>query len=425
MQFAAFRGGPMTHEMNLTFLRNIGKKFHLQILTLSPGQLNASRIDFGLRDYLSLEDRYEQLFRDRMLSAQPNTIYRLQDEFLCNYIYLLLPEDPRHTVLIAGPYITFEILHDDFIKEAGRLGVPPWLHRQVEDYYINLPVIQDASLLLRLFTAFGETIWGGPEKFQIVDTGQHTEPLPLPSFPLPESAAPHQLLMEMQIMETRYNSENELMQIISCGQLHRARQFFAAFVPTVLESRAADPVRNMKNYCIIGNTLMRKAAQQGGVHPVYLDRTSSDFAQRIESIPTLAAGQKVFSDMVFSYCRLVRKHTAQHYSPQIEKAVLCIEADLSQDLSLHALAGLLNLSPGYLSTLFHQETGQTITDFVNTKRMENAARLLRSSTLQVQIVAQYCGISDVNYFSKLFKRYYGMTPREYKKQHQIKKITSV
>ena len=408
----------MTHEMNLTFLRNIGKKFHLQILTLSPDQLNASRIDFGLRDYLSLADRYEQLLRGRILSAQPNTIYRLQDEFLCNYIYLLLPEDPRHTVLVAGPYITFEISHDDFIKEAERLGVPPWLHKQVEDYYLNLPVFQNTSLLLHLFTAFGETIWGGAEKFQIVDTGQQTEPLPLPVFPSPESTAPHQLLLEMQIMETRYNSENELMQIISRGQLHRAEQLTAAFVPTVLEARAADPVRNMKNYCIIGNTLMRKAAQQGGVHPVYLDRISSDFAQRIESIPTLAAGQKIFSDMVYSYCRLVRKHTARHYSPQVEKAVLCIEADLSQDLSLHALSAILNLSPGYLSTLFHQETGQTITDFVNTKRMENAARLLRGSTLQIQTVAQYCGISDVNYFSKLFKRHYGITPREYRKSVQ-------
>ena len=265
------RGDPVTYEPNLTFLRNIGKKFHLQILTLFPDQHDAPRVDFGLRDYLSLEDRYDQLFRDRMLSAQANTIYRLQDEFLCNYIYLLLPGEPRHTVLIAGPYITFEISHDDFAKESERFGIPPWLHRQVEDYYINLPMIQDTSLLLHLFTAFGETIWGGAEKFQIVDTGQQTEPLPLPVFPSPESTAPHQLLLEMQIMETRYNSENELMQIISRGQLHRAEQLSAAFVPTVLEARAADPVRNMKNYCIIGNTLMRKAAQQGGVHPFHLD----------------------------------------------------------------------------------------------------------------------------------------------------------
>lgn len=408
----------MAHEFSLEFLRNIGKKFRLQILTLTPGELETSRVDFGLRDFLSLGEQYDQLFRDRMLRAQPNTIYHLTDEFRCNYIYLLLPGEPRHTVLAAGPYITFEVRHDDFIEEAERFGVPPWLHKRVADYYINLPVIQDTSLLLRVFTAFGDTIWGGAQHFQIVDIGADTETPSLPVFPMPEHDAPQQLMMDMQIMQQRYDSENELMQIVSRGQIHRAEQLSAAFVPATLESRATDPVRNMKNYCIIGNTLMRKAAEQGGVHPLYLDRMSSDFATRIEALPNMTAGREIFADMVRSYCRLVRKHTKQHYSPQVEKAVLCIEADLSRDLSLHTLAETLNISAGYLSTLFRQETGKTVTDFVNEKRMEHAARLLRGSPLQVQIVAQYCGISDVNYFSKLFKRHHGVTPREFRKKEQ-------
>ena len=100
----------------------------------------------------------------------------------------------------------------------------------------------------------------------------------------------------------------------------------------------------------------------------------------------------------------------------VEKAVLFIEADLSQDLSLRAIAENLSISAGYLSTLFRQETGKTITDFVNEKRIEHAAVLLRSASLQVQTVAQYCGIPDVNYFSKIFKRYHGVTPREYRKE---------
>ena len=102
---------------------------------------------------------------------------------------------------------------------------------------------------------------------------------------------------------------------------------------------------------------------------------------------------------------------------KVKKGDLLIEADLSQDLSLSALADALRISAGYLSTLFRQETGKTVTVFVDEKRMEHAAHLLQSSTLQVQTVAQYCGIIDVNYFSKLFKRYCGVTPREYRQKH--------
>lgn len=406
----------MSYGPALEFLENIGKKLRLQILTLIPAQSGGTRVDFGLRDFLSLQDSYDQLFRDKLLQARTNTIYRLQDEFLCNYLYLVLPGDGRHTVLIAGPYITFEIRHEEFLEQVERHGVPPWLHKRVEDYYLNLPVIQDGSVLINLFSAFGETIWGGADQFEIIDL-DHELDFPLtPAFSMQEESNAHQLLLDMQIMKTRYDSENELMQIVSRGQIHRAERLTAGFVPSVLQSRTADPVRNMKNFCVIGNTLMRKAAEHGGVHPVYLDRASSEFAKRIESFSQLSAGQELFGDMVRTYCRLVRKHKAQHYSPQVEKAVLCIESDLSRDLTLSTLAETLGISPGYLSTLFRQETGKTVTDFVNEKRMEHAAQLLRASTLQVQTVAQYCGISDVNYFSKLFKRHHGMTPREYRKQ---------
>ncbi len=406
----------MEHSAALTFLRNIGKKLRLQILTLSPGQTDETQIDFGLRSFLSLQERHDRLCRDRILRAQPNTIYRMTDEFFCSYIYLLLPGMPRPTALIAGPYITFEIRHDGFLKDAERAGVPPWLNKRVEKYYTNLPVIQDATMLLNIFTAFGETIWGSPESFQIVDVERDDTFPDSQFFPTPDETSHQNLLLDMQIMEKRYESENELMQIVSRGQIHRAERLANAFAPSVLEERATDPVRNVKNYCIIGNTLMRKAAEHGGVHPVYLDATSSGFASRIEQVTTISAGQDMFADMVQTYCRLVRKHTAQHYSPLVERTIMLIEADLSQDLRLSTLADALRISAGYLSTLFRQETGKTVTEFVNGKRMEHAARLLRGSALQVQTVAQYCGISDVNYFSKLFKRYHGISPREYRNE---------
>lgn len=403
----------MSYHPALDLLKNIGEKWRLQILTLIPSQGSDTRVDSGLRDFLSLPESYDRLFREKLLLARPNTIYRLRDEFFCNYVYLVLPGEGRHRVLIAGPYITFEIRHEEFLDEAGRYGVPPWLLGKMEEYYLNLPVIQDASVLINLFSAFGETIWGGADRFEIIDLDQELDALPPPI--LPDEDKTRQLLLDMQIMQKHYDYENELMQIISQGQIHRAERISTAFDPSFLQMRTADPVRNMKNFCIIGNTLMRKAAEYGGVHPVFLDRTSSEFAKRIESISSLSAGHMMFCDMARTYCHLVRKHKAQHYSPQVERAVLCIESDLSRDLTLATLAEILGISSGYLSSIFRQETGKTVTEFVTGKRMERAAQLLRGSTLQVQTVAQYCGISDVNYFSKLFKRHYGISPREFRK----------
>ncbi|MBQ8852224.1 MAG: helix-turn-helix domain-containing protein, partial [Oscillibacter sp.] len=170
----------------------------------------------------------------------------------------------------------------------------------------------------------------------------------------------------------------------------------------------------MKNYCIICNTLMRTAAEQGGVHPVYLDSVSSDFARRIELSRTVEGVQQMMREMVQSYCRLVKKHSMRNYSSVVQRAITYIDADLSADLSLRTLAAAQNINASYLSSLFKKETGETITEHVNKKRIEHAVHLLQSSKLQVQSIAQHCGISDVNYFSKLFKKHMGMTPREYR-----------
>ena len=98
----------------------------------------------------------------------------------------------------------------------------------------------------------------------------------------------------------------------------------------------------------------------------------------------------------------------------IRKAITTINYDLSADLSLKTQAKLLNVNPSYLSTLFKKETGFTLTEYVNRKRVEHAILLLNSTDMQIQTIALYCGIPDVNYFTKTFKKLIGKTPKEYR-----------
>ena len=218
----------------------------------------------------------------------------------------------------------------------------------------------------------------------------------------------------MKLVEARYRYENELMEMVAQGQTHRAEAVTMSFYPQKLQQRLSDTLRNMKNYLIIGNTLMRKAAERGGVHPVYLDSVSSDFARKIENLPGLENGQALMEAMAGTYSRLVREHSVKQYSPIVQNAVTYIEMWLANDLSLGALASVLNVNASYLSALFRRETGQTVTEYVTRKRMQTGAHLLCTTQLQVQTVAQHCGIFDVNYFTKLFKKYYNLTPTQFR-----------
>ncbi len=121
-------------------------------------------------------------------------------------------------------------------------------------------------------------------------------------------------------------------------------------------------------------------------------------------------------DMVKEYCLLVKKHSSNNYSLPVQRVITYIDTDLTADLSLKALSDSLNINPSYLSTLFKKEMGMTLTNYVNKKRIEHAVYLLSSTDMQIQNIAQYCGIPDVNYFTKIFKKVMNKTPSEFKEE---------
>lgn len=85
-----------------------------------------------------------------------------------------------------------------------------------------------------------------------------------------------------------------------------------------------------------------------------------------------------------------------------------------EELSLNQVAAAVDLSPNYLSALFRREMGCTFVEFVTEKRMALARELLEATDLRSGEVARAVGYRDPRYFSSLFKKTQGMTPREYR-----------
>lgn len=216
-------------------------------------------------------------------------------------------------------------------------------------------------------------------------------------------------------LEARYSLENDMIKAVSQGNYKALSKMVSAkqFSKNI-EKRTEDPLRNMKNYMIILNTLMRKGVEVGNVHPYYIHGMSSDFAMRIERCQSSEDIEKLWNEMISSYCKLVKKHASRGYSPLVQNIVMLIDADLSGDLSLSVMAEKFNVNPSYLSNLFKKDTGTTLTSYVAEKRIARAKYLLETTTYQIQQISHECGILDVNYFTKLFKKHSGLTPKQYR-----------
>lgn len=112
--------------------------------------------------------------------------------------------------------------------------------------------------------------------------------------------------------------------------------------------------------------------------------------------------------------RLVRdKDGINTPSPAIEKAVSYIKNNLTEDLSLEALASAVSLSPIHFHNSFKRAVGKTLREYVEEQRLKKAVELLISTNYSLTKIAFECGFSSQSYFSYVFKRKMKKTPREY------------
>ena len=116
----------MYYSAELEYLCRVLKKMHVQVMRLDQADLQVQDIDLGLRKFLGREEAYERNFRESLDHAKENTIYKLTDELMCKYIFLLLPGHLKSVPLIAGPYMSFDMTRERLLEEAERQGVPAW-----------------------------------------------------------------------------------------------------------------------------------------------------------------------------------------------------------------------------------------------------------------------------------------------------------
>lgn len=105
----------------------------------------------------------------------------------------------------------------------------------------------------------------------------------------------------------------------------------------------------------------------------------------------------------------------------IQRARNYIERHYCEQISLNSVAGIMNVNPAYLSSVFESERGESYSKYVLRLRMEHAALLLRTHAAgNINSVATDVGYLSAKHFISVFKKYYGMTPAEYRSHIQGK-----
>lgn len=127
-----------------------------------------------------------------------------------------------------------------------------------------------------------------------------------------------------------------------------------------------------------------------------------------------------YADLLPLMAEHIEKHDLLSDSEQTVGQLVCryVEKNLAHKITLADLSWQLHCSTVTLTEHFKREYGITIMQYVLQKRMEKARRMLCEEEATVTQTADRCGFSDVEYFSRTFKQYYGVSPSNYQKQYK-------
>lgn len=353
---------------------------------------------------------YQTDYLSSVSNSSHRHIVRMIDDPLGTHCIQILAEK---MLVIFGPFVT-ESYSEKLSRKllADHFRYDSYLQLQFKYYWCRMSicsldeVMHSVQSVLQFSGYF-------PEDFLIVNSSSQTDK---PAVPANTDSISNLQLNEFKKVEERYLTETELTQQIAAGNEQAA---VAALKKILLNSRPqsglAVDLWSHESASAIVRSIIRLAAKNSGLNAVVIDGISLEYAQKMRKVynnPKEAA--RLYIRMISDLCREITAVKENRLSPLVQRALYVIRSQYAEPLSVKRLSELLNVSESTLSRNLKAETGQSFTWLIKKERMTAAARLIIHSGKSIQEIAEKVGIPDQNYFVKVFRSVYHMTPTEYR-----------
>ncbi len=227
---------------------------------------------------------------------------------------------------------------------------------------------------------------------------------------------------EEQWTHISYSTELILLELIKRGEPERIEGKVRDMFPPHDGHLSSDPFRQAVYEFVACITLVTRFAVEGGV-PVELAYTLSDaYIKSADRMKDVRSVRMLFEKMLIDFAQMVKRaKTAQKpLSMPIVNAINYIDSHLHYKLALEDIAAAIGRNASYLCVLFKEETGLSITTYINREKIEEAKNLLRDTDMPVSEIAETLAFGSQSYFTKLFRVTTGETPKSWRQKRLIK-----
>ncbi len=223
---------------------------------------------------------------------------------------------------------------------------------------------------------------------------------------------------ETSAYHLEYDREMAFFQSVKEGNIEEVRRLFMPINKDNMGVLSGDTLRNVKYHMIITVAFITRCCIEGGMEMEAAYNLSDIYIRSIDACTSQEELSALHNKIVEDYVQ--RMYVIHNEKPYPKAVMICMDYiynNLHTKLSLEKLAEMVNLSPTYLSKLFHTEVGITISGYIIQKRVEVAENMLKHSDLTCLEISNYLCFSSESHFIQVFRKATGYTPKRYRQCH--------
>jgi AraC-like DNA-binding protein/ligand-binding sensor protein len=161
-------------------------------------------------------------------------------------------------------------------------------------------------------------------------------------------------------------------------------------------------------------TLLSRAAVEGGAAADEMFGMNYKFIGELNTIYDIEELSYWTLKVLNRFMENVFNFASSKNRDVIKRAVNYVNNNYMNNITLNSISEFVHLNASYFSTLFRKETGVNFSDYLNKVRIEESKKLLKDNRYTILEISIEVGFEDQSYYSKVFKKFTGLTPKEYK-----------
>ena len=337
-------------------IRDMLRLFHVRLHLFKAPYENLPEIDFHMREHLFHNYNYLTLLHALRTPLQPGYAYSSVDAFGSHYVAFSLETDgtpPPYEFAVIGPYNYCAVTQKDIEMLIAKFNIPKTFQQDLLVGLGHVPTIQQRELWLNMQIFLISRLIG--KNGQIEFRTYNDFPTETADFTTAIYNSDNTEHYRSKTLSGGYGIEEQLLNAVKKGNVDQAIRLTQQYINFQINYHHS--FRLSPQYAVVElNALLRRVALEEGIHILRLDEIYVKY-RRLSEQPKLSAMHATYTDMVTDYCKLITKYARQNYSMAVWRSLDYIDFNYQQNISLHRLATMFNVSAGYLSTCFKKEIG--------------------------------------------------------------------